>query len=177
MNQNEWTQALRDYLEKQGDRAVDPAKAAQAIGCGQVKDLLEAARQLEQDGCLVFTKKGNLMSASAAGFCAARIVSQSLRFSFARPENGGADVFVPARKMQEAMLGDLVLLSHIQEEAKGPSGQVERVLKEGSHMVTGTVHKDQIGFVLKPDAAFRYELPIRRSKEFKFRDGEKVFVE
>lgn len=176
MNREEFISRLENYIVQQGDRAASPAKVANAIGCSSVKDLLEAAKKLEAEGKLVFTKKGNLLSAAACGLVPARIVSQSQHFSFARPEDGGDDIYIPERAMHGAMLGDLVLIGHVEQAFKGPSGRIERVLKEGAHTITGTVKHTAQGFAIKPDAAFRFEIPIRRGKTGDFQEGQKVFA-
>lgn len=177
MNQQNFIQKLEKYMIQKGDLAVSPAKAANAIGCSNVKELLNAARTLESEGKLIFTKKGNLLSTTACGLFPAKIISQSQHFSFARPENGGADIYISERAMHGAMLGDMVLVGHVQQAYKGPSGRVEKILKEGLHTVTGTVVKSAQGYSIKPDAAFRYELPIRRTdKTGIWQEGQKVLA-
>ena len=175
-NQQKALQKLEEFLKQRGERASTPANAAKAAGCSNVEELLEAARLLEAQGKLVFTKKGNLLSAAACGFYPARIISQSQRFSFARPEAGGEDIYVAQRAMNGAMLGDLVLLGHIEQAFKGPAGQVEKILKPGTHTVTGTVLRKEQGYYLKPDAAIRFELPLRRKKDAALQEGQKVFA-
>lgn len=176
MNQQDYVQKLEDYVTQQGDHAAAPAKAANAIGCSTVKELLETARELEAEGKLIFTKKGNLLSTSACGLFPAKIVSQSQHFSFARPQDGGEDIYISERAMHGAMLGDLVLVGHVQQAYKGPSGRVEKILQEGSHTITGTVQRTSQGYSIKPDAALRYEIPIRRAKAGDFQEGQKVFA-
>lgn len=72
MNQQNFIQKLEKYMIQKGDLAVSPAKAANAIGCSNVKELLNAARTLESEGKLIFTKKGNLLSTTACGLFPAK---------------------------------------------------------------------------------------------------------
>lgn len=43
----------------------------------------------------------------------ARIVSLSRTFAFARPDDGGEDIFIPGRALNNAFLGDAVLLDRV----------------------------------------------------------------
>ena len=65
---------------------------------------------LTNDGSLIVTKRGKLISPKSSGLVPAKIVSQSKGFAFARPLSGGEDVYVPAERMKGAMLADMVML-------------------------------------------------------------------
>ncbi|MFR1477759.1 MAG: hypothetical protein ACLSB9_19795 [Hydrogeniiclostridium mannosilyticum] len=62
----------------------------------------------------------------------ARIVSLSRTFAFARPDDGGEDIFIPGRALNNAFLGDAVLLDRVQQQEKGPSAAVKKVVEAGS---------------------------------------------
>lgn len=131
---------------------------------------------LTNDGSLIVTKRGKLISPKSSGLVPAKIVSQSKGFAFARPLSGGEDVYVPAERMKGAMLGDMVMLHQVRQAAKGPEGAVERVVVKGSRTITGTVLRSRSGCELRPDSAFRFCIEIERGAAMGARDGDKVLA-
>lgn len=181
MIQAEIEKQLLAYLGNE-PQAVSPALVAGEIGCsGDPEKFSETARKLEKEGLLIITKKGNLLSLKAGCLLRAKIISQSPRFSFARPCDGGEDIFISSSFLGAAMLGDLVLLKNVSESPKGLSGEVDRIVKPGSHEFAGTVVADAFrhrGLELKTDASFRYSLPIETSKRkgLRVKEGQKIFA-
>ena len=70
------------------------------------------------------------------------LLSLSRNFAFARPTDGGEDVFIRAEDLAGAFPGDLVRLSHIEMQEKGPSGRVDTVIQAGSRMLTGVIGEE-----------------------------------
>lgn len=158
-------------------RAVSPADAAERTEeTEDFERFLHTARELEAQGSLVFTKKGNLMATEANGLVRAKVVSQSRRFLFARPVDGGEDIFIPVESSRKAMLGDLILIGHIKQSARGPAGEVEKVLKLGKRTFTGKAMRGPNGLELKTDAAFRFPIPLKKEGP-RLREGARVFAE
>ena len=77
-----------------------------------------AVQELEQEGVLVATKR-KMLSVKSAGLTPAQMISQSKGFSFARPLEGGEDIYVAQEDRKRAMLGDTVLLRDIRDSGKG----------------------------------------------------------
>ena len=89
----------------------------------------------------------------------ARIVSLSRTFAFARPDDGGEDIFIPGRALNNAFLGDAVLLDRVQQQEKGPSAAVKKVVEAGSRTLAGTIGRSELGgWEMRADAALRLSL-------------------
>ena len=125
-------------------------------------DFTKAVKGLEEKAQIVVSKKGKILLPQAAGLTPARIISQSRNYSFARPLDGGEDIYIPAEWGKNALVSDLVFLAKVRPSYKGMEGRVDRVVAKGDRLVTGTVHRNRSGCELIPDAAFRFPVPIER---------------
>ena len=154
--------------------AMDPAKLYDAVNAKDMSTFSSTVRELEKDGKLLFTKKGKLISAKSSGLTPARIISQSKNFAFARPLDGGEDIYVPEEGLKRALLGDIVMLHKLRSSSKGMDGMVERVIVKGSRLITGTLSRERTGCSLIPDSAFRFNISIDRGATLGARNGDKV---
>ena len=75
--------------------AAEPYEVFAQVGDVPFAEFTKAVQELGEEGQLVVSKKGKLMLPQAAGLTPARIISQSRNFSFARPLDGGDDIYIP----------------------------------------------------------------------------------
>ena len=67
------------------------------------------------------------------------------------------DIFIPGRALNNAFLGDAVLLDRVQQQEKGPSAAVKKVVEAGSRTLAGTIGRSELGgWEMRADAALRY---------------------
>lgn len=133
--------------------------------------------ELRRQGILRGGKKGMVELAQERTRKKATIVSLSKGFAFARPQDGTEDLFLHADHLQGAMVNDVVELKNIRNSPKGKSAQVASILERAKRSATGTVEKMRDGYVLKPDIAIRYPIPISKKDLQQAKDGDKVLAE
>ncbi len=139
------------------------------------KALVQALESLKSDGRISVTKDGRIrLPKKKEPTQEAVIVSLSRGFAFARPADGGEDIFIHADRLQSAFIGDRVSLCHIRQSPKGPSADVGSILKKGSRFVTGTLAEQNGVLELHPDVAIRYNIPVSRKNVAEEKPGSKV---
>lgn len=146
----------------------------------QVKDhknFYAALNQLKQEGLVSVSKDHRIRLPKRRETMKAKIVSLSKGFAFARPENGGDDVFIHADRLNSAFLGDMVELKNVRQDEKGPSADVDTVSEQGSRLITGTLNRGRGFCELIPDGAIRYHIPIEKKGGTKGQHGDKVQIE
>lgn len=134
-----------------------------------------ALEELKREGRIHISKKHRIhLADKPSAAVEATILSLSRGFAFARPDEGGADIFIPAERLKNAVPGDRVLLTGLKQSPKGPSAEVQSVAEKSSRLVTGTLAgKDGI-LELLPDGGIRYGIPVRRKGSAQARVGDKV---
>lgn len=104
------------------------------------------------------------------------IVSLSSGFAFAKPDDGGEDIFIPGALMNGCLIGDKVIVNGIRKDAKGYSGRVSKILEKGKKNITGTINETEYGTELIPDVSIRYCPQISPSDLNGAVPGDKVLV-
>lgn len=104
----------------------------------------------------------------------ATVISLSRGFAFARPDDGGDDLFLRAEDLHDAFLGDSVELGNIRQGAKGPSCEVMRIVARAGTVINGTILQGDFGPELKPDAAIRFNIQIEDYPHCGAKVGDKV---
>ncbi len=147
--------------EKKG-MSMDALASALRIRKGDRPGFLLALGRLEQNGEILRNKKGKYTLAGINEL-RARMLSLNRGFGFARPEEGGADCFIPGRYLNGALPGDIVRLRLGPPDERGPQGEVAEVLEEGGRLYTGRLAAvgEKKREVL-PDSLIRFPLPVKK---------------
>ncbi len=173
---------LLQFLESDG---YVPMKRKDIRGILQVRaedqslfeDLIEEGKR---EGKIIETKRGKLMSPKAAQMYIGSFHAHAKGFGFVTPEEGGADVFIPAGETNGAMQKDRVLYKLLRAGSKDKraEGVVIRVLERGMHQVVGIYEqKKDFGFVTADDKKITQDIFIPANCNKGAVSGHKVVVE
>ena len=149
------------------------------IECGALEneEFGNALSYLEKKGKIVVHRK-KVGLPRTMGCAAATVVRCAKGFSFASPEEEGLDdIFIHAASSRGALPGDFVMLKNITMGAKGPSGEVDRIIEHGDRIITGMVEypdrKNGKTYIM-PDSDYSFHLQIPRGGSLKSKPGDKV---
>ena len=100
-------------------------------------------------------------------------------FGFLIPDEGGQDVFLPARQMRSLMNGDRILVRISGTDFKGrPEGAVAEVLERGSRTVVGRLKIDQdVSYVIPDNPRVQQDLLIPPDLRMNAKNGQMVVAE
>ncbi len=138
------------------------------------KAFFQSLDRLEQDGKVTVSKKKRVHLPQKNGSLEATIISYSRGFAFARPEDGGDDLFIHADKLRNAFIGDRVQLGHVQESPRGKSAEVDLVTEKSNRLTTGTLKTENGVLLLDADIAVRFAIPVAKKGELQAKEGDKV---
>ncbi len=136
--------------------------------------------QLIQEGRVIETKKGKILPPKAFNMHIGVFTGHAKGFGFVTPEEGGADIFIPANETGGAMQKDRVLYKVLKaaEGDKKADGAILRVLERGIPRVVGLYEQSKgFGFVIADDKKFAKDIFIAKENAKGAVSGHKVVVE
>lgn len=140
---------------------------------GALADILE---KLLQRGKVIKVRRNRFMLKEGAKLLTGRIQRFKEGFGFLLVKDG-PDVFIPSRKMKDAISDDEVLVRLSAQSSKNrPEGEVIKILKREKDTFVGTFLKTNgVGIIIPDDPGMPREIPISKGKEkIKVRDRDKV---
>ncbi len=170
---------IMNILNEQNE-PIDRKELWLLSGVPDMEDFNNAISYLEGKGeIVVLSRIKKIATPENAGCLKATIVRHSGSFCFAHPENESIpDVYVHSGSDKGAMPGDLVMLRNITMEAKGPAGEVYKILEKGSRVITGIYEKSSFGHnrdgLIEPDTGFSNAIPVVKGGSLKAKHGDKV---
>lgn len=141
------------------------------------KDFYRALNLLKQEGLVSVDRNHCIRLVEKKETVKARIVSLSKGFAFARPADGGEDMFIHADNLKSAFIGDTVELNHVKQSPRGLSADVDAISEKSSRIITGTLSRGEGLCELIPDDAIRYHIPVEKTSLMNAHNGDKVQAE
>ncbi len=162
---------------KQAPQSITSRGLIKKLNIKDSKDFYRALNQLKQEGLVSVDQKHRVRLVEKKETVKAKIVSLSKGFAFARPADGGEDMFIHADNLKSAFIGDMVELNNVKQSPKGLSADVDAISEKSSRTITGTLSRGAGLCELIPDDAIRYHIPVEKAAMMNAKNGDKVQAE
>ena len=136
--------------------------------------------ELIDEGKIFETKRGKLAVPETLQMATGTFISHAKGFGFVTPDEGGADIFIPASETNGAMQKDHVLYKVTGGGGSGrkAEGTIIRVLERGMTRLVGLYEQVKgFGFVTADDKKVAKDIFISRENSMGAVTGHKVVVE
>lgn len=147
---------IAGLLEKRGQGGLRKTEVRRLLGIENpehARRFNATLRKMVHSGQIQQRKRGRYVAGSQHTGVTGRLSVHHRGFGFVTPEQGGPDIFIPPQGLNIALSGDMVEVGLVEEDERGLSGRVQRVLERGRHEMTGE-------FVVQDDTFF--VRPLRR---------------
>lgn len=107
-----------------------------------------------------------------------RIDASGKGFGFLVRDDGGEDIFIPARDMNTALGGDRVIAERTGQNRGAGEARVVEITERANRVVVGTYRREgNYGIVVADNARLGSDIYIKNERSGGARDGEKVVAE
>ena len=140
--------------------------------------LRKRLRAMQRDGQVVSGRRGAYGVPRRMDLQRCRVMGHRDGYGFARPLEGGEDLFLSAREMYQVFDGDEILVAVAGLDRRGRAeGQIAEVLERAHHMVVGRYMEESgIGFLLPHNTRIRNHILIPPKAKGGARHGQLVSV-
>jgi ribonuclease R len=150
--------------------------------CGVGKDgrrhLKSLVDELVDEGKLA-RQKGNRYGRAAAAAVTGRLSSHRDGYGFVTPDEGGSDIFIPARYLRENLHGDRVEVRVVARDRSGKSeGRIIRTVERANTRIVGTYQKTKnFGYLLPDEQRITRDIFIPPGADGEAENGQIVVAE
>ncbi|OGP24489.1 MAG: ribonuclease R [Deltaproteobacteria bacterium GWB2_55_19] len=167
-----------DYLAE-GPQSFKDLVRSFEIGKEDRDRFKKVVKVMVAEGALIKTRGGRFGLPSKMNLTTGRLSCHPDGFGFVKPEEGGADVYVNARRLSGAMHGDTVA-ARIEGIKSGGrrEGSVLRIIKRAHKTVVGRFEKARgVGILTPSDEKLLYQVIIPKEEFGNAADGQIVIAE
>ncbi len=138
-----------------------------------------ALSELERAGRVVKNRAGSLLAAKRIDVIAGRIEGHRDGHGFLVPDDGSAQVFLPAAEMRQVMHGDRAAVRIAGQDPRGrPAGTIVEVLERATRRIVGRLHKEHgVLFLVPEDRRITLDILIPPADAGRAKPGQVATVE
>jgi ribonuclease R len=136
-------------------------------------------KAMVRDGQLMKNRRGSYALVQKMELVPGRIQAHRDGFGFLIPDDGGADIFLPAREMDAVFNDDRVLVRVAAIDSKGRrEGQIAEIVEHNTHQVVGKYREENgIAFVDPDNKLITQDILIPENQRGSAQNGQFVMVE
>lgn len=184
---------LRDHIS---DRRYIPVKFEELYDAfsekAAIDEFADAVKKLENDGILIYVRKGKIASTEASGYLRGTFRSNAKGFGFFIPDEEyrrktGGDLYISSENTADAVNDDIVLAVMTQEakpgDPRGGEGRIVKIIEHRMKTVIGTLKtlpaftkRGTPRFYVKPDDR-RLNFTVLIDEMTDIKPGSKIEVE
>ena len=133
---------------------------------------------MTRDGQIIANRRGSYGLVSKMELVRGRVLTHRDGFGFLIPDDGGDDIFMPARQVRGVFTDDVVLVRVISGGARRREGVIVEVLERNTHQVVGRYYNDEgVGYVDPDNKAIPLDISIPPGNEGGAENGQFVVAE
>ena len=139
----------------------------------------DALGALERAGRVVKNRAGSFLAAKRIDVIAGRIEGHRDGHGFLVPDDGSAQVFLPAPEMRQLMHGDRASVRISGQDPRGrPAGSIVEVLERSNRRIVGRLHKEHgVLFLVPEDRRITLDILIPPADAGSAKPGQVATVE
>jgi ribonuclease R len=148
----------REYILQYLTESGTPATGKQIIRAFEITDeesaigIKRRLRAMEHDGQIIRNRRGAYGIVKKMDLIHGVVVAHRDGFGFLVPDEGGGDLYLPAREMRKALHGDRVLAQVTTIDRRGRrEAEIVEVLEYAIHQVVGRLHFEEGVYYVTPD--------------------------
>jgi ribonuclease R len=136
-------------------------------------------RAMEQAGQIMRNRKGAICIVEKLNLVSGTVEGHPDGFGFLIPDDGGADIFLGPRQMQQALHGDRVMVRPTGEDRRGRrEGVVVEILARANHRIVGRLFEERGVWIVRPeDRRLTHDIIIPTGEQASARSGQVVVVD
>ena len=136
---------IEESIRARTRRPTTEERLHRALPDVPIDQLRRELDRLVGQGVLIRGKKGTLAPVESLGLRRAVFCATGHAYSFATPEEGGPDWFIPPGQAGGAWQGDTVLVRPLERPGHRQSARVVRVLERRTQRITGRLEVEKSG--------------------------------
>ncbi len=169
-----------DYLRTEAGRPLKAKELARAldVSAADYAEFRALLHHLESEGALYRVQRQRFAAPQRINLVVGRLQTIRSGAGFVVPEDGGADLFIPADGLGSAVNGDRVV-ARIEKKRRGQrrEGRVIRVLERARETIVGRYHPARnFGFVTPEDRKLTRDVFVPPGLEKDAKEGDLVVV-